>query len=221
MDRVSFRLAPGETLGLLGRSGAGKTTTLKLINRLLEPASGTVLVDGMPAATRDVVALRRGIGYVIQDVGLFPHFTVAENVGLAPRLAAWPAARIAARTDDLLRLVGLDPATFAARYPRTLSGGQRQRVGIARALGVDPPLLLLDEPFGALDPVTRAELRREFLALRDRLGKTMVFVTHDVREALLLSTRIAVLQQGRLVFIGTPQEFARSEHPECRALAAA
>jgi osmoprotectant transport system ATP-binding protein len=221
VDGVSLRLAPGETLVLLGRSGSGKTTTLKLINRLLEPSDGAVLVDGVPATTRDVVALRRGMGYVIQDVGLFPHFTVAENVGLVPRLAGWPAPRIASRTDELLRLVGLEPATFAGRYPRTLSGGQRQRVGIARALAVDPPLLLLDEPFGALDPVTRAELRREFLALRDRLGQTMVFVTHDVREAVMLATRIGVLQAGRLVFLGTPAEFQRSAHPECRALLAA
>ncbi len=218
---VSFRIAAGETLALLGRSGSGKTTALKLVNRLLEPTAGEVLVEGERAAALDPVRLRRRIGYVIQEIGLFPHFTVGGNVGLVPRLEGWDAARIAARTRELLLLVGLDPDTFTERYPHELSGGQRQRVGIARALGADPPLLLLDEPFGALDPVTRVELQHEFRDLERRLGKAMVFVTHDVREAMLLGTRIGLLHEGRLVFLGTPEAFRESRHPECIAFLAA
>ena len=214
---VSFAVAPGETLVLLGRSGAGKTTILRLINRLLEPTSGEVRVDGEPTAGLDPTRLRRRIGYVIQEIGLFPHFTVERNVGLLPALERWPADRAAARVREMLALVGLDAAVFARRYPHELSGGQRQRVGVARALAADPPLLLLDEPFGALDPVTRAEIQREFRALAERLGKAVVFVTHDVREGLLLGTRIGVLVAGRLVFLGTPDEFRRSEHPEALA----
>ena len=218
---VSFTVQPGETLVLLGRSGSGKTTTLKLINRLLEPTAGDVRVAGERAADLPVTRLRRRVGYVIQEVGLLPHFTVERNVGLVPRLEGWPAARIAARVRELLALVGLAPETFAARYPHELSGGQRQRVGVARALAADPPLLLLDEPFGALDPITRVELQREFQALEGRLDKGMVFVTHDVREALLLATRIGLMHEGRLVFLGTPVEFRESDHPECRAFLAA
>jgi len=218
---VSFTVGAGETLVLLGRSGSGKTTTLKLINRLLEPTSGEVRVAGERAADLPVTRLRRRIGYVIQEVGLFPHFTVERNVGLVPRLEAWPPARIAARVRELLALVGLDPDTFAGRYPHELSGGQRQRVGVARALAADPPLLLLDEPFGALDPITRVELQREFAALEGRLGKGMVFVTHDVREGLLLGSRIGLMLQGRLAFLGTPDEFRRSDHPEVKAFMAA
>jgi osmoprotectant transport system ATP-binding protein len=214
---VSFAVGPGETLVLLGRSGSGKTTTLKLINRLLEPTAGTVRVAGERTAELPVTRLRRRIGYVIQEVGLFPHFTVARNVGLVPRLEEWDERRIAARVRELLTLVGLDPDSFAARYPHELSGGQRQRVGVARALAAGPPLLLLDEPFGALDPITRVELQREFQALQRRLGQAMVFVTHDVREGLLLATRIGVMHAGRLVFLGTPEQFRDSEHPECRA----
>ncbi len=213
---VSFTVGAGETVVLLGRSGSGKTTTLKLINRLLEPTSGEVRVAGARAADLPVTRLRRRIGYVIQEVGLFPHLTVERNVGLVPQLDGWPPERIAARVRDLLRLVGLDPDRFARRYPHELSGGQRQRVGVARALAADPPLLLLDEPFGALDPITRVELQHEFAALEGRLGKGMVFVTHDVREGLLLGTRIGLMLQGRLVFLGTPQEFRESEHPECK-----
>jgi osmoprotectant transport system ATP-binding protein len=214
---VSFAVGVGETLVLLGRSGSGKTTTLKLINRLLEPTTGTVRVAGERAAELPVTQLRRRIGYVIQEVGLFPHLTVARNVGLVPRLERWDEGRIAARVRELLAIVGLDPDGFATRYPHELSGGQRQRVGVARALAADPPLLLLDEPFGALDPITRVELQREFQSLQRRLGQAMVFVTHDVREGLLLGTRIGVMQAGRLVFLGTPEQFRHSEQPECRA----
>ncbi len=214
---VSFAVGPSETLVLLGRSGSGKTTTLKLINRLLEPTAGTVRVAGERAAELPVTRLRRRIGYVIQEVGLFPHLTVARNVALVPRLEQWDEGRIAARVRELLAVVGLDPDGFASRYPHELSGGQRQRVGVARALAADPPLLLLDEPFGALDPITRVELQREFQALQRRLGQAMVFVTHDVREGLLLGTRVGVMQAGRLVFLGTPEQFRHSEQPEVRA----
>jgi osmoprotectant transport system ATP-binding protein len=221
IDGVSFSVAGGETLVLLGRSGVGKTTTLRLINRLLEPTAGEVRVAGVDAATQDLTRLRRRIGYVIQEIGLFPHMTVAENVGLLPRLERWPTDRIETRVRELLQLVGLEPGAFARRYPHELSGGQRQRVGVARALAIDPPLLLLDEPFGALDPVTRVELRNEFAALERRLGKAMVFVTHDVREGLLLATRIGLLDGGRLLFLGTPDEFRASPLPEVRRFMAA
>ena len=207
---VSFTVGAGETLVLLGRSGSGKTTTLKLINRLLEPTAGEVRVAGARAADLPVTGLRRRIGYVIQDVGLFPHFTVERNVGLVPRLEGWPPDRIGVRVRELLALVGLEGEGFARRYPHELSGGQRQRVGVARALAADPPLLLLDEPFGALDPITRVELQREFRALQGRLGKGVVFVTHDVREGLLLGTRLGLMHEGRLVFLGTPEEFRQS-----------
>jgi osmoprotectant transport system ATP-binding protein len=183
---LNLQIQRGETLVLLGRSGSGKTTTLKLINRLLVPTEGEVLVEGRATTAWDAIRLRRRIGYVIQEVGLFPHFTVERNVGLVPALEGWDADRIHARVSELLRLVDLDPEQFALRRPHELSGGQRQRVGVARALAVDPPVLLMDEPFGALDPVTRAEMQREFKRLRERLNKTIVFVTHDVREALLL-----------------------------------
>ena len=201
---------------LLGRSGSGKTTTLKLINRLLEPTGGEVRLQGEATTTLEPHRLRRRIGYVIQEIGLFPHFTVAQNVGLVPRLEGWAPDRIAARVRELLTLVGLDPDDFAARSPRALSGGQRQRVGVARALAADPPLLLLDEPFGALDPITRVELQREFRALEGRLGKGMVFVTHDVREGLLLGTRLGLMHEGRLAFLGTPEEFRRSSDPQVK-----
>jgi osmoprotectant transport system ATP-binding protein len=214
---VSFAVHPRETLVLLGRSGSGKTTVLKLINRLLLPSAGQVLVNGRSTSDWDPIRLRRGIGYVIQEAGLFPHFTVAENIGLVPALEKWDAVRISSRVDELLRLVGLDPAEFSVRRPRELSGGQRQRVGVARALAANPPILLMDEPFGALDPVTRAELQREFSALARRLGKTILFVTHDLREALLLASRIALLEVGRIVAIGTPQEFLQLDLPEARA----
>ncbi|MHB8500958.1 MAG: ATP-binding cassette domain-containing protein [Candidatus Acidiferrales bacterium] len=217
---ISLTISRGETLVLLGRSGSGKTTLLKLINLMLLPSKGQVLVEGRATSDSDPIRLRRGIGYVIQEAGLFPHFTVAENVGLVPGLERWDSARIAARVEELLRLVGLDPAEFSARHPHELSGGQRQRVGVARALAADPPILLMDEPFGALDPVTRAELQREFSALARRLCKTIVFVTHDIREALLLGSRIALLHGGRLVALAAPQDFLRLDHPEVRAFTA-
>ena len=216
VDGISFSVGAGETLVLLGRSGAGKTTTLKLVNRLLEPSSGEVRVSGTPANAVEPTELRRRIGYVIQEIGLFPHFTVAANVGLLPRLARWPSDRIDARVRELLALVGLEPGEFAARFPHQLSGGQRQRVGVARALALDPQLLLLDEPFGALDPITRLELQREFRALASKLGKAAVFVTHDVREGLLLGTRIGLFDGGRLAFLGTPDDFRASALPEVR-----
>jgi osmoprotectant transport system ATP-binding protein len=216
---VSLAIREAETLVLLGRSGGGKTTLLRLINRMLEPTSGRVLVAGRATTDWDPFALRRGIGYVIQEAGLFPHFTVAENIALVPTLEHWDAGRIAARVQELLQLVGLGGGDFASRYPRQLSGGQRQRVGVARALAANPRILLMDEPFGALDPVTRAELQREFKALARRLGKTIVFVTHDLREALLLATRIVLLENGKIVAQGTPQNFLQQEHPEVRAFA--
>ena len=217
LDDLSFGIETGETLVLLGRSGSGKTTALKMVNGLLFPTSGEVLVDGRPTTAWDLIALRRGIGYVIQEVGLFPHFTIGENVGLVPRLKGWPAERIAARTKELLNQVELNAEDFVNRRPRQLSGGQRQRVGVARALAADPLLLLFDEPFGALDPVTRRELQDQFLALRNRIHKTSIFVTHDVYEALRLGTRIGLLDHGRLEVLGTPEEFLRSEGKETRA----
>ncbi|HMD50931.1 MAG TPA: ATP-binding cassette domain-containing protein [Bryobacteraceae bacterium] len=220
LDNLTLSVAPGETLVLLGRSGSGKTTALKMVNGLLQPTAGEVLVDGRATSAWDAIQLRRRIGYVIQEVGLFPHFTVAENIGLVPRLNGWPPERISARVRELLEQVDLPPDDFAARYPRQLSGGQRQRVGVARALAADPDLLLFDEPFGALDPVTRLELQNQFLALRDRLQKTSIFVTHDVREALRIGTRIALLDRGRLETLETPARFLGSLGPQTRAFLA-
>jgi len=214
---ISFDVRPGEILVLLGRSGSGKTTTLKLINRLLLPSEGKVTVEGRSTVEWDPTKLRRRIGYVIQEIGLFPHFTVAQNVAVVPTLESWDEQRKRERVRELLDLVGLDPASFADRYPSQLSGGQKQRVGVARALAADPPLLLLDEPFGALDPLTRLELQRELKALQARLHKTLVFVTHDVREGLFLASRIALFREGELAFLGPAHEFLHSENPEARA----
>ncbi len=209
---LTMQIAPGETLVLLGRSGSGKTTTLKLINRLASPTSGRVCVNGVSNETADVIRLRRGIGYVIQEVGLFPHFTVARNIGVVPKIEGWPQNRIEARVQELLKLVGLT-TDLASRYPGQLSGGQRQRVGVARALAADPDILLMDEPFGALDPLTRDELQRELLLLQQRLHKTVVFVTHDLREALRLGSRIALMEAGKLQTVLSPDEFLKSDDP--------
>lgn len=220
LDDLSLAIAPGETLVLLGRSGCGKTTTMRMINRMLEPTGGDVRVEGRATTAWDPIRLRRRIGYVLQEAGLFPHETVAENVALVPRLERWPEARVRERVAELLGLVGLPPEQFAGRYPRELSGGQRQRVGIARALAADPPILLMDEPFSALDPITRRELALEVRALQRRLGKTIVFVTHDIREAFAIATRIGLMHQGRLVYLGAPASLAASDHPEARAFLA-
>lgn len=217
LDNLTLDVEAGETVVLLGRSGSGKTTALKMVNGLLLPDRGTVTVEGTSTSAWDLIRLRRRIGYVIQDAGLFPHFTVAANIGLVPRLEGWPPEKIEARVEHLLSQLGLPASQFASRYPRELSGGQRQRVGVARALAADPPLLLMDEPFGALDPITRVELQRQFLELRDGLKKTALVVTHDVREALILATRIGVLHQGRLVFLGDRREFLRARDAEVRA----
>lgn len=214
---LNLSVAQRETLVLLGESGCGKTTTLKLVNRLLAPTGGEVVVEGKSTTAWDPIALRRRIGYVIQEGGLFPHFTIAQNVGLVPSLLAWGASRIDDRVRELLDLVGLAPEEFAKRFPRELSGGQRQRVGVARALAADPSLLLLDEPFGALDPLTRASLQREFADLSRRLGKTAILVTHDVREALILGTRIGLMHRGRLLLVETPDRFLASDNPQARA----
>ena len=217
---ITLTVDEGETLVLLGRSGAGKTTLLKMVNGLVSPTEGEVLFEGKATGRWDLIRLRRRIGYVIQDAGLFPHRTVEENVGLVPRLEEWPLELRRSRVELLLNLVGLPPAQFAARYPRSLSGGQKQRVGVARALAADPPLLLLDEPFGALDPILRLELQRQFTALRQSIRKTAVFVTHDVREALIMATRIALLKEGRLQLVATPPNFLTSQLDEARAFLA-
>lgn len=221
LSDLNLKVHRGETMLLLGRSGSGKTTTLKLINRLLEPSGGEVRVEGRSTLAWDPIRLRRRIGYVIQDAGLFPHFTVERNISLLPRLEKWPPEKIRARVPELLQLVGLPSEDFLSRYPHELSGGQRQRVGVARALAGDPTILLMDEPFGALDPLTRAEIQHEFQALQSRLKRTIVFVTHDVREALLLGTRIALLEAGKLVGIFTPGEFLNSTDPMVTAYVAA
>jgi osmoprotectant transport system ATP-binding protein len=207
---LNLSIRHGETLMLLGRSGSGKTTTLKLINRLVSQSEGQVLVDGRSTAEWDVIQLRRHIGYAIQEAGLFPHYNVEDNVALVPRLERWDAVRVVARVREVLHLVGLPFEQYAGRYPDELSGGQRQRVGLARALAADPEILLMDEPFGALDPITRAELQHEFLELKKTLSKTIVFVTHDVAEALMLGDRIALMDSGKLKGIFAPAEFLRS-----------
>ena len=217
IDRLSLAVERGETFVLLGESGCGKTTTLRLVNRLLTPTSGEVRVEGSSTTTWDMIRLRRRTGYVIQEAGLFPHFTVQQNVALVPHLEGWDEPRVRERVRELLSLVGLDPEKFANRHPGELSGGQRQRVGVARALAADPPLLLMDEPFGALDPLTRSSLQKEFAELKTRLGKTVIFVTHDVREALLLGSRIALMDAGRIVLLETPEGFVKSENKLARA----
>jgi osmoprotectant transport system ATP-binding protein len=214
---LTFEINRGETLVFLGRSGSGKTTTLKLINRLIEPTAGLIRVEDKPTFEWDAIKLRRKIGYVIQETGLFPHFTIERNIAVVPRLEGWPEAKTRERVEKLLEMVGLDYKEFARRYPHELSGGQRQRVGVARALAADPPIILMDEPFGALDPLTRAEMQREFRELAARLKKTIVFVTHDVREAFAIATRIGLFKDGQLVELAAPEEFARSESAEAKA----
>lgn len=214
---VSLHVNTAETLVLLGRSGSGKTTLLKTVNRLLEPTGGNIRFEGKLVSEWDAIRLRRRIGYVIQDGGLMPHLSVERNVGLVPRLEKWPEEKIRHRVTELLETVGLPASTYGARYPRQLSGGEKQRVGIARALAADPPLMLLDEPFAALDPVTRFELQQEFLRLRQSSGLTAIFVTHDVREALMMGSRIALLHNGELEALATPEEFLAARTPEAEA----
>ena len=216
VSELTFSVSEGESLMLVGRSGSGKTTTLRLINRLLDPSEGEVRVEGLATRSWDVIRLRRRIGYVIQEVGLFPHLDVERNIGMIPTLENWERERVSRRVKELLDLVDLSPEEFAHRFPHELSGGQRQRVGVARALAADPPILLLDEPFGALDPITRIDMQQQFRQLQQRLRKTVVFVTHDIREAFLLGSRIALIEEGRLVANGTPEELRRSEHPEAQ-----
>jgi osmoprotectant transport system ATP-binding protein len=210
LDGFSLAIERGETLALVGRSGTGKTTVLKLINRLLPTQSGVVRVEGRATSEWNPIKLRRRIGYVLQEVGLFPHMTIGRNVAVVPRLEGWPEARVRARVDELLNLVGLDPKTYADRYPRELSGGQRQRVGVARALAAKPRIVLMDEPFGALDPLTRDALGEDFRGLHTKLGLTTVMITHDMTEAILLADRIAVMRGGKLLAQGTPAELSGS-----------
>ncbi len=218
LDHVSLVIGEGEVVALVGRSGAGKTTLLRLVNRLLEPDAGRVVVGGRDAREWEPIRLRRSIGYVIQDAGLFPHFTVADNIAVVPRLEGWDDARIRSRVDELLQLTGLPPAVYADRWPGELSGGERQRVGVARALAADPAILLMDEPFGALDPVTRAELQSEFRGVQRRLRKTVILVTHDMREALSLADRVAVMESGEIIACDAPPAMLASGDARVRKL---
>jgi osmoprotectant transport system ATP-binding protein len=221
LDGLSLEVAEGETLALIGRSGSGKTTALRLANALLLPTAGTVRVAGRPTTAWDPIRLRRQTGYVIQEIGLLPHLSVADNAGIVPELEGWAPPRRRARIDELLALVGLPAAEYGRRYPHELSGGQRQRVGVARALAVDPPLMLLDEPFGALDPITRRELQDAFRGLQRQLRKTALFVTHDLREAARVADRWALLADGRLLAAGTPAQLDGSADPAVREFLAA
>ncbi|WP_211115521.1 ABC transporter ATP-binding protein [Arenibaculum pallidiluteum] len=226
VDELSLVMGEGTTTALIGPSGCGKTTTMRMINRLIEPTSGRIVIAGEDVTRSDPVTLRRRIGYVIQQVGLFPHLTIAENVATVPQLLGWPETRIRARVDELLALVGLDPATVRARYPRQLSGGQRQRVGVARALAADPPVMLMDEPFGAIDPIARGRLQDEFKEILRRVRKTVVIVTHDLDEAVKMGDFVAIMKDGRLVQHDTPDailarpagDFVRSFVGQDRAL---
>ena len=220
LANVSMAVRAGEVVALVGRSGSGKTTLLRLINRLLEPDGGDVIVQGRPARDWDPIALRRTTGYVIQDAGLFPHMTVASNVAIVPRLMAWPETRVAARVDELLAMIGLAPEAYRDRWPDQLSGGERQRVGLARALAADPRLLLMDEPFGALDPITKSELHGEFKRLQSSLRRAVVLVTHDMAEAFTLADRIAVLCDGEICAYDTPAVIRASTEPRVAALVA-
>jgi osmoprotectant transport system ATP-binding protein len=205
VDQLDLEVPNGTTCVLIGPSGCGKTTTMRIVNRLIEPTSGRIVVEGQDVTRADPVELRRRIGYVIQQVGLFPHMTIAQNVATVPQLLGWPATRIAQRVEEMLSLVGLEPGQFLKRHPRNLSGGQRQRVGVARALAADPPVLLMDEPFGAVDPIVRAGLQAELLAILRRLAKTVIFVTHDIDEAVRMGDLIAIMKDGRLVQCDSPE----------------
>ena len=206
VDHLTLSIDAGQTCVLIGPSGCGKTTTMKMINRLIEPTSGRIDVEGRDVSGIDPVTLRRSMGYVIQQIGLFPHLTIADNVATVPKLLGWPGTRVRERVDEMLTLVGMEPALYRDRYPRELSGGQRQRVGVARALAGDPPVMLMDEPFGAIDPITRVRLQNEFLKILRTIKKTVVFVTHDVDEAIRMGDRVAILRDGRLVQFGAPRE---------------
>ena len=218
LDHVTLSIGAGEVVALVGASGAGKTTVLKLVNRLLLPDAGHVRVQGTDTREWDPIRLRRSVGYVIQEVGLFPHLTVADNVAVVPRLEQWPAGRVGARVRELLELIGLEPETYGGRWPDELSGGQRQRVGVARALAADPPVLLMDEPFGSLDPVTRRQLQAEFRRIQSLLRKSVMLVTHDLGEAMALGDRIGVLDDGRLIWCGPPSEILASDDARVRML---
>ena len=218
LDSFTVTVAAGEVVVLVGASGAGKTTVLKLVNRMLLPDAGVVCVQGTDTRAWDPIRLRRSVGYVIQEIGLFPHLTVADNIAVVPRLEGWDVSRVEARVRELLELIGLPHDRYARRWPDELSGGQRQRVGVARALAVDPPILIMDEPFGALDPVTRRQLRTEFRRIQSRLRKTVLLVTHDMTEAMTLADRIGVIDEGRLIWIGAPQAIAACEDPRVRTL---
>jgi len=221
LSNISLRVAEGEVVSVIGRSGSGKTSFLKLINRIHRHTSGEILVAGRSVSEWNLIRLRRGIGYVVQETGLFPHLTVKENVCVVPELENWPRDRVRLRFHEVMALVGLNASEYAERFPRELSGGQRQRVGVARALAADPPILLMDEPFGALDPITRAELQRVFLDLSRRVSKTIVLVTHDLREALLLGTRTVLIDAGHIVASASPSEFAKLDQPAVREFIAA
>ncbi len=217
LDHVNLTARAGTTTALLGRSGSGKTTLLRTVNRMLEPTGGTVLVSGRANRDIDPIQLRRGMGYVIQETGLFPHFTVERNVGVVPEISGQPREQITRRVRELLGMVGLDAEKFGRRYPHQLSGGQRQRVGLARALAADPPILLMDEPFGALDPLTRAEMQDVLLELMQRMHKTVLLVTHDLDEAIYLASRIVLLEDGRIVADLPSEEFLESQIPAVHA----
>lgn len=220
ISELNLTINQGEILVILGRSGSGKTTILKLINSLLKPNQGDIIIEGKSINNWDKIQLRHHIGYVIQEIGLFPHFTVAENIGLIPSLQNWKSHRIKSRVYELLLMVGLPPEEFSDRYPQQLSGGQRQRIGVARALAVDPTIILMDEPFGALDPITRLDLQKELVNLHRNLGKTIVLVTHDIQEAFRVGSRIALMEAGKLVSLTTPTDFRNSSHPEAQSFIA-
>lgn len=213
---LTLKVNVGETLVLLGRSGSGKTTTLKLVNRLRETTEGQINILGKNISDWDLTKLRHQVGYVIQEGGLFPHYTVEKNIALIPELVGWPLAKTKARVQELMELIDLPYLEFAKRYPSQLSGGQRQRVGVARALALDPPIILLDEPFGALDPIIKQQLQTEFATWQKRLNKTAILVTHDIQEAFKLATRIGLMAEGKLVEINKPKEFLNSQHPEAK-----